>query len=104
MTLAGHLHVVDDGLEENVHDNVQDLTKYNSNRRKSGWNYLVKGNSIITTMLAMFKFPRSPPAPVILLFFTLRPASLLWRFISWRADSKLPETSLDSLSRMSIKF
>ena len=28
MTLAGHLHVVDDGLEGNVHDNVQDLAKY----------------------------------------------------------------------------
>ena len=104
VALAGHLHVVDDGLEGNVHDNVQDLTKYNSNRRKSGWNYLVKGNSIITTMLAMFKFPWTPQVSVILLFFTLRPASLLWRFISWRADSKLPETSLDSLSRMSTKF
>ena len=100
VALAGHLHVVDYGLEYNV----QDLTKYKGNRRKSGWNYLVKRNSIITTMLAMLKIPRTPPAPVILLFFTLRPASLLWRFISWRADSKLPETSLDSLSRMSIKF
>ena len=70
------------------------------NCRKSGQNYLVKGNSIITTMLAMLEFPWL----VILLFFTLRPASLLWRFISWRADSKLPEISLDSLSRMSIKF
>ena len=104
VALAGHLHVVDDGLEENVHDNVQDLTKYNSNRRKSGLNYLVKGNSIITTMLAMLKFPWTPQVSVILLFFTLRPASLLWRFISWRADSKLPEISLDSLSRMSTKF
>ena len=105
VALAGHLHVVDDGLEED-HDNVQDLTKYNItvNRRKSGLNYLVKGNSIITTMLAMFKFPWTPLVPVILLFFTLRPASLLWRFISWRADSKLPEISLDSLSRMSTKF
>ena len=100
VALAGHLHVVDYGLEYNV----QDLTKYKGNRRKSGWNYLVKRNSIITTMLAMLKIPRTPPAPVILLFFTLRPASLLWRFISWRADSKLPEISLDSLSRMSTKF
>merc|ERR1719361_1639026 len=34
----------------------------------------------------------------MLLITALRPASLLWRFISWRADSKLPEISLDSLS------
>ena len=105
VTLAGDLHVVDDGLEyEDHHQNVQGLTKYKSNRRKSGLNYLVKGNSIITTMLAMLKFPWTPQVSVILLFFTLRPASLLWRFISWRADSKLPEISLDSLSRMSTKF
>ena len=35
---------------------------------------------------------------------TLRPASLLWRFISWRALSRVPGISLDSRSRMSIKF
>ena len=109
VTLAGDLHVVDDGLqsEEKISIMCQTaryLNKYEDNPRKSGWNYLVKRNSIITTMLAMFKIPRSPPVPVILLFFTLRPASLLWRFISWRADSKLPEISLDSLSRMSTKF
>ena len=38
------------------------------------------------------------------MIFTLRPASLLWRFIIWRALSRVPGISLDSLSRISIKF
>ena len=36
--------------------------------------------------------------------FTRRPASLLWRFIIWRALSRVPAISFDSLSRISMKF
>ena len=36
--------------------------------------------------------------------FTRRPASLLWRFIICRALSRVPGISLDSLSRISMKF